>query len=149
MNHQLWKILFVLALASAAFMLGCSDEDNGGGTAPTPRVVGVWDADSVSVDSHGVQQITYYFYNDYTYRYLVDGPPVWDERGSWTFAGLDSITFNADSLADGTAYDTTYVWRYDIVEGGTQASDVLHVWIFVDPAVGPDYYINTVFPRTQ
>ena len=142
-NRTLWGLLFVLALAGTAFMVGCSDDDDENNPTPPPRVVGVWDAEAATEDSLGIEQLTYYFYSDYTYRYYRIAPPTIDETGSFALVGLDSIEFHA-TMRDSVTIDETYTWRYDIVEGGTQASDVLHLWMFLDPG-----YFEAIFPRTQ
>ena len=73
-----------------------------------------------------------------------------DYSGGWTITN-DSIRFHetrrietTDSGTDTLLVDQTYTWRYHIVEGTTQADDLLHVWIFEDP----NYY-QAAFPRTN
>jgi len=144
MNNKFWKLIFVTLAAAAIFMLGCSDDDDddGNGTTP-PRIVGVWDADAATETELGIDQLTYYFYSDYTYRYYRIAPPLIDERGDFTLVGLDSVEFHA-TWRDSVTVNETYTWRYDIVEGATQASDVLHMWLFLDPG-----YLEGILPRTQ
>lgn len=150
MNHWFWRTLWVLALAGALFVVGCSDDDDDDDTPP-PRIVGVWDANDVTEDSLGIQQLTYYFYSNGSYRQLAQysAQASRDEEGSWQLAGLDSITFTMEELDGVNVPDSSYTWRYDIVEGTTRAGDVLHLWYFVEPAQGPAYYLEAILPRTQ
>jgi hypothetical protein len=150
MQSKFWKLILVVAAASALFALGCSDDnDDNGNNTPPPRAVGVWDSDQATLTYLGLTDFTYYFYTDYTYRYVIRNDTIpaanLDESGTWTLAGAlnDSIAFHA-TLRDSAVINENYTWRYDIVEGATQASDVFHLWYFVDPG-----YYEAVFPRTQ
>ena len=142
MKKRLLFLFLLMGLLSAGLFMSCANDDDDDPTPP-PRVVGVWDANSATEDSLGIDQLTYYFYNDYTYRYYRIAPPTIDESGNFALVGLDSIEFQA-TMRDSVAIDESYTWRYDIVEGGTQASDVLHLWMFLDPG-----YFEAILPRTQ